>query len=138
MRTAHRTFVRVDKHRPEVMHWALGRRRAASGPVLRVYALGTFRIERRGIPIYQLGGPKAGNRQAAGLFAFLFDRAERGATKDEIIDMIWPDVPMECADTAFHRTLGGLRRTLITGQVAEPIRLQNDRYRLARRLWSSC
>src|SRR5947209_2299806 len=112
MQVAHRTFVRIDKRPPAVMQWALSPRRAAGGPVLRVYALGAFRIERRGIPICQLGGPKAGNRQAAGLFAFLFDRAERGATKDEIIDVIWPDVPIECADTAFHRTLGGLRRTL--------------------------
>ena len=38
------------------------------------------------------GGAKAGTRQAEGVFAFLLDRGERGAAKDEFIELIWPAV----------------------------------------------
>ncbi len=58
------------------------------------------------------GGAKAGTRQAQAMFAFLLDRAERGATKDEFIDVIWPDAELAQGDLNFHRTLGGLRNTL--------------------------
>jgi DNA-binding SARP family transcriptional activator len=101
---------------------------------LRVFALGPLRAERGLQPVRSWGGPKAGARQAEAIFAFLLDRGERGAGKDEIVELIWPDVDLERADLAFHRTLGGLRRTL------EPLRgrrggssvidFHNDRYRL--------
>ena len=55
---------------------------------------------------------KAGNRQAQALFAFLFDRGPRGVLKDEVIEVLWPEVSLTQADLAFHRTLGGLRRVL--------------------------
>ena len=48
--------------------------------------------------------------------------------------MIWPDVDLDKADLAFHRTLGGLRRTLEPdfkrGGEATAIIYRNDRYRL--------
>ncbi|MEP6680574.1 MAG: BTAD domain-containing putative transcriptional regulator [Chloroflexota bacterium] len=101
---------------------------------LQVFALGSLRVQRGAELIRQWGGQKAGTRQAEALFAFLFDRGERGMSKDEATEVIWPDVDLEGADLAFHRTLGGLRRTL------EPARRQreestaivfhNDRYRL--------
>ncbi len=56
--------------------------------------------------------------------------------------MIWPDVALDKADLAFHRTLGGLRRTLepdlTRGSDATAIVYHNDRYRLdpARVVWS--
>jgi DNA-binding SARP family transcriptional activator len=100
---------------------------------LDVYALGPLRAERRGVMLLNWGGPKAGTRQAEAIFAFLFDRGERGANKDEIIELIWPDVDLERADPAFHRTLGGLRRTLSPTECAqsgEVISFRNDRYHL--------
>ncbi len=101
---------------------------------LHVWALGSLRVERNGERIRQWGGAKAGTRQAEAMFAFLFDRAERGVAKDELLDVIWPDVPLEKADLAFHRTLGGLRRTLepnlTRGSEAAAIIYHNDRYRL--------
>lgn len=107
---------------------------AAHGGGLRVYALGPLRAERGGLLVRQWGGAKAGSRQAQGLFAFLFDRGERAAGKDEIIDLIWPDVDLEPADLAFHRTLGGLRTTLRPerrrGARGEAITYHNDRYGL--------
>jgi len=101
---------------------------------LHVYALGPLRAELDGEPIRSWGGEKAGTRQAEALFAFLFDRGERGVTKDEAVELIWPDVDLDRADLAFHRTLGGLRRTLDPGrgqrEGSRAISFSNDRYRL--------
>jgi DNA-binding SARP family transcriptional activator len=114
--------------------------RAGSG--LQVFALGPLRVERNGAPLRHWGGAKAGTRHAEGLFAFLFDQGERGAAKDEVIELIWPDVDLERADLAFHRTLGGLRTTLEPGRRGGnrggAITFHNDRYRLDESLvaWS--
>jgi hypothetical protein len=100
---------------------------------LRVYALGSLRAERNGEPIRRWGGEKAGSRQAEAIFALLFDRGERGAPKDEILEIVWPDVDLDRADVAFHRTMLGLRATLRPGRRGaggEPIVFHNDRYRL--------
>ena len=101
---------------------------------LHVFALGPLRVERDGQPMRRWGGEKAGTRQAEAVFAFLFDRDERGAAKDEFVELIWPDVDLERADLAFHRTLGGLRTTLEPGRRGgdrgAAISFHNDRYRL--------
>ena len=113
------------------LHEALVRRSA--GPLgLRVFALGPLRVERGDEAIQRWGGEKAGTRQAQALFAFLFDRGERGVAKDEALELIWPDTDVERADLAFHRTLGGLRHTLDPdgGGGKHGIRFHNDRYRL--------
>jgi DNA-binding SARP family transcriptional activator len=106
---------------------------AASG--LRVQALGPLRVELAGETLRQWGGAKAGSRQAVAIFAFLFDRGERGVAKDEFLELIWPDVPLDKADLAFHRTIGGLRRTLESGLArageGTVITFSHDRYRLA-------
>jgi DNA-binding SARP family transcriptional activator len=109
---------------------------------LEVFALGSLRVQRGSELIARWGGEKAGTRQAEALFAFLFDRGERGVAKDEATEVIWPDVDLDGADLAFHRTLGGLRRTLEPGrrnrEESTTIVFHNDRYRLDPRLvaWS--
>ncbi|MES2208754.1 MAG: hypothetical protein V4515_01000 [Chloroflexota bacterium] len=100
---------------------------------LRVFALGPLRVERAGQFIERWGGDKAGTRQAQGLFAFLLDRGERGVTKDEALELIWPDMDLDRADLAFHRTMVGLRHTLDPardGRSSQAVRFRNDRYRL--------
>ncbi len=100
---------------------------------LVVHALGPMRVERDGQPITRWGGDKAGSRQAQALFAFLFDRGERGVAKDEVLELVWPDTDLERADLAFHRTMVGLRRTVDPrggGRTSTAIRFANDRYRL--------
>ena len=101
---------------------------------LHVFAIGPLRVERDGELIRRWGGEKAGTRQAEAVFAFLFDRGERGVAKDEFVELIWPDVDLERADLAFHRTLGGLRGTLEPGRRSgdrgSAITFHNDRYRL--------
>jgi DNA-binding SARP family transcriptional activator len=103
-------------------------------PGLRVYALGSLRAELDGEPVRRWGGEKAGSRQAEAIFAFLFDRGDRGASKDEILELVWPDVDLERADVAFHRTMLGLRSMLKPGMrsrgTAGPVGFSNDRYRL--------
>ncbi len=68
------------------------------------------------------------------MFAFLFDRDKRGAAKCELLEVIWPDVPLDRPDVAFHRTLGGPRRTigpdLQRGCESTSMIYRNDRYRL--------
>ena len=49
---------------------------------MHVFALGPLRAERDGEPVRQWGGEKAGTRQAEARFAFLFDRGERGGSKE--------------------------------------------------------
>ena len=121
----------VDSH-AEALHAALVERHDAV-PDLRVFALGPLRMERGGTRIEHWGGDKAGSRQAQGLFAFLYDRGERGVAKDEVLELIWPDVDLERADLAFHRTMAGLRGTLDPDKRrgdSAAIRFGNDRYRL--------
>ena len=107
---------------------------AAASTHLLIHALGPLRAERDGEPIRRWGGEKAGSRQAEALFAFLFDRGERGASKDEIVELIWPDIDLDRADVAFHRTMLGLRSMLQPGRrgrgALASIAFQNDRYRL--------
>ena len=57
-------------------------------PGLRIHALGPLRAERDGEPVRRWGGEKAGSRQAEAIFAFLFDRGERGAAKDEFLELV--------------------------------------------------
>jgi DNA-binding SARP family transcriptional activator/GAF domain-containing protein len=94
---------------------ALPRPPDAGADGLRIFALGPLRVERAGVPIDRWGGDKAGTHQAEALFAFLFDRRGRGVTKDEAEELIWPDLELEKADMAFHRTISALRRTLEPG-----------------------
>ena len=119
----------------EAIAYALGSDAAvASDRTLRVTALGSFRVERSGQPVSQWGGPKAGSRQAQAVFAFLLDRGDRGVTKDEFIEVIWPDAEVAQGDLNFHRTLGGLRTTLEPDKAfgsGEAVLFANGRYRLS-------
>ena len=61
--------------------------------------------------------------------------------KDEATEVIWPDVDLDGADLAFHRTLGGLRQTLEPGhrnrEESTTVVFHNDRSRLDPRLVAS-
>jgi DNA-binding SARP family transcriptional activator len=101
---------------------------------LYVHALGSLNATFDGQPLRRWGGEKAGSRQAEAIFAFLFDRGDRGVGKDEILELVWPDVDLDRADVAFHRTMLGLRSALAPGRRSRgspgPITFANDRYRL--------
>ena len=113
----------------------------AAGPRprgVRVRAIGSLLVTLGRLPIHSLGGPKAGANQALGLFAFLFDRGPQGVDKDEAVELIWPDASITVADTAFHRTLLGLRGSLRAGGFGDSVEFRNGRYVLASGLvsWS--
>lgn len=113
----------------------------AAGPRprgVRVHAIGPLLVTLGRMPIHSLGGPKAGANQALGLFAFLFDRGPQGVEKDEALELVWPDASLTVADTAFHRTLLGLRGSLRAGGFGDAVEFRNGRYVLASGLvsWS--
>jgi predicted ATPase/DNA-binding SARP family transcriptional activator len=118
----------------EAIGYALGADTApASDETLRVTALGRFAVERAGVPLTHWGGQKAGSRQAQAMFGFLLDRGERGVSKDEFIEVIWPDAEVTQGDLNFHRTLGGLRGTLEPDKSSGSpgaVVFANGRYRL--------
>lgn len=105
---------------------------------VRVRAIGALRVQLGRMPLHNLGGAKAGANQALGLFAFLFDRGDQGMEKDDAVEIIWPDSPLTVADTAFHRTLLGLRGSLRAGGFGDAVEFRNGRYVLASGLvsWS--
>ena len=106
---------------------------------LRIRALGPMHVERGGQQLQRWGGDKAGSRQAQAIFAFLFDRGPAGISKDEAVELLWPDLAIKRGDLAFHRTLGGLRAMLEEGrQSGNVISYEGGRYRLAPSLveWS--
>lgn len=98
---------------------------------LRVHALGPLRVGLGRLPLHSLGGAKAGANQALALFAFLFDRGTQGIEKDEAVETIWPDASLTVADSAFHRTLLGLRGSLRAGGFGDAVEFRSGRYVLA-------
>lgn len=98
---------------------------------VRIRALGGFEVVINGQAVRQVGGKHAGTRQAQALLAMLFDRGAHGVSKDEVIDLIWPEADLAVADLAFHRTLGGLRRILCPAAPHQVIPHASGRYRLA-------
>jgi DNA-binding SARP family transcriptional activator len=122
----------------EAVAYALADEPAPALTGVRVMALGPMQVERNGSPIRRWGGDKAGSRQAQAIFAFLFDRGTAGITKDEAVELVWPDLPIRRGDLAFHRTLGGLRTVLEEGRHGGVISYEGGRYRLTAGLveWS--
>ncbi len=123
----------------EAVVYALAEETAQPVAGLRVRALGPMQVERDGRRIVRWGGDKAGSRQAQAIFAFLVDGGPAGITKDEVVELLWPDIAIKRGDLAFHRTLGGLRAVLEEGrQHGKVISYEGGRYRLAPELieWS--
>ena len=123
----------------EAVAYALAEEPGPTITGLRIRAFGTMIVERDGVRVQRWGGDKAGSRQAQAIFAFLFDRGATGITKDEAVELLWPDLSLKRGDLAFHRTLGGLRAVLEQGrQSGNVISYEGGRYRLAPELvdWS--
>lgn len=110
-------------------------RRLGSGPrawpQVAVKALGPFEVAIDGRTTWRLGGEHVGSLQARALLGLLFDRGPRGADKDEVIDLLWPETDLDRADVNFHRTLGGVRRALAPSRPRDAIVFHAGRYRLA-------
>ena len=96
----------------EAIAYALTRTGSSGTRGAPVSALGSIARGTGWTSGHDMGRAQGWSRQAQAMFAFLLDRGEHGVTKDEFIDVIWPDAELEQGDLNFHRTLGGLRTTL--------------------------
>jgi len=79
---------------------------------LHIRCLGPLEVRLNGELVTQWGGEKAGGRQAEAIFAFLVARHRQGVTKDEFLDLLWPELDLPSAENNLHRTLHALRRAL--------------------------
>lgn len=100
---------------------------AAAAPPLRVRLLGPYRVETA--DGRQLRG---GRRKALELLAFYLLSPE-GATQEQAVEALWPEVPLGQEARWFWNALGGLRRavrTLRGDRETKVIAPDGDRYRL--------
>ena len=86
----------------------LARRRS---PRLVVHDLGqtSFEVGARRVDISSI------RRRAAGLLCFLLSRTGHLATRDQVLDGLWPEVDPEAALNSLHQTLYFLRRDIEPG-----------------------
>ena len=78
-------------------------------PALNIVTLGKFEVGQRG----QCIDKSAWNQRKAGeLFRLLLFSAGHTLTRDEIIEMLWPDKSIVQAQPLFHRATSQLRRVL--------------------------
>jgi len=85
------------------------------GAQLYVFCLGPLRVYRNGIKISdgEWGQSKGPAQKVKALFAYLVAKGPHGATKDQILELLWPDQPLdESSDGRFHAVLYYLRRAL--------------------------
>lgn len=103
-----RVGLRVTGEGPEV-------RPRGRGAQLYVFCLGSFRVYRHGKKISeaQWGQGKGPTQKIKALFAYLVAKGPRGATKDQIVELLWRDQPASSNDDArFHAAFYYLRRAL--------------------------
>jgi DNA-binding SARP family transcriptional activator len=81
----------------------------ASTPNIRVYTLGTFRVLVGGQAVEEHAWRRRTARQ---LFKVLLTRPGRRMTRDEVVDLFWPDSDSEAAASNLRSTLYAMRRAL--------------------------
>jgi DNA-binding SARP family transcriptional activator len=103
---------------------------------LRVFCLGTFRVHRglEEIPEDEWGRGKGPTQKIKALLAYLLSRKKRGARKETLIDLLWPEQKDYAqASACFHLALHYLRRALepdlSSGRASSYIRYRRQRYR---------
>ena len=98
-------------------------------------ATAPLRLTVLGPPIIQLAHAPAGDglpiRRPAGkqILVYLAVRPS-GASSDQMMTAIWPDVRPRHSRNRFHTTLHNLRKDLRTGSGIDPISYAEERYRL--------
>jgi DNA-binding SARP family transcriptional activator len=74
-------------------------------PVLEVTSLGRFRIVRDGQLL-----PPCRSTKAVAILRFLLTRPDRAASKEELMELLWPDSAPRDAAHSMHVAISGLRR----------------------------
>ncbi|MDO8688750.1 MAG: BTAD domain-containing putative transcriptional regulator [Dehalococcoidia bacterium] len=78
-------------------------------PALEIRLLGDFKVVVRG----RLITDRAWRTQKAKeLFAYLLTRTDRRATRDELLEILWPELGLESAVSNFHFTVHSVRHAL--------------------------
>lgn len=105
---------------------------------LRIHCLGTFRVYRNGTEIQddEWGQGRGATLKIKALLAYLVAQGERGARKETLIDLLWPEqTDYERAGANLHLALHCLRRALEpdlrAGSASKYIRFERERYRFA-------
>jgi DNA-binding SARP family transcriptional activator len=89
----------------------------ANAPNVRVYTLGTFRV----LVGEQAVEDSAWRRKTARqLFKVLLTRPGRRMTRDEVVELFWPESDAEAAATNLRSTLYAMRHALQTSKDADP------------------
>ena len=98
----------------------------ASAPPTRIQLCGRTVIERVG---ERLEGRLPG-RQGRLLFAYLVLKRHRAASRDELIDAVWPERPPAAADTGLNALISKLRKILgaevLDGRTSLRLQLEKD------------
>src|SRR5215216_4389407 len=82
---------------------------------VQVYLLGRFRVVVGGQPLPDSVWHR---RKARQLFKCLLSRPNRRLTKDELVELFWPDSDPQAASTNLRSTVHAIRRAL-EGEVGE-------------------
>jgi DNA-binding SARP family transcriptional activator len=116
------------------VRWSSG---ANSGPQIYVFCLGPFRVYLNGRKIGEAdwGQGKGPAQKVKALFAYLVAKGSHGATKDQIVELLWPgQPPSDNGDTRFHAAMYYLRRALEPdlppGKRSQYVVYRDGRYRL--------
>lgn len=64
------------------------------------------------------------------MFAYLFDKYWKAVSKDNIIGVLWPDMPSDKSAILFHTTLSYLRKNLSENHLADLLCGKSGRYML--------
>lgn len=123
---AERNALRPVPESPEPLH----------AHVLRILCLGEFRVFRGEVELKDSdwGSGKGPTKKIKAMLAFLLCRRTRGARKETLIDLLWPEqADPKRADSSFHQALFCLRRALEPdlepGTESSYIRCRDGRYR---------
>src|SRR6266545_419046 len=87
-------------------------------PAVQVFTLGGFRVVVHGQPVEDHAWRRKPARQ---LFKCLLSRANRRMTRDEVIDLLWPESDPEAASSNLRSTLFAMRRVLQPTKDSLPI-----------------
>jgi DNA-binding SARP family transcriptional activator len=78
-------------------------------PVVQVFTLAGFRVEVDGKPVADTAWRRKSARQ---LLKILVSRPHRRITRDELVDLLWPDSGLDAAGANLRSTLSALRRAI--------------------------
>ena len=78
-------------------------------PPLDIYCLGPFQVN---LGVTPIADEEWKRRKVKSLLKYIASSRDMCASKDEIIDVFWPDIDPDAANNNFYRTLHHLRRLL--------------------------